>query len=111
MLAVAEVPVASSASFARLGTAATKVSISATAALTDVGSGFTGCSTGEARRARDPSRLYVFRLAAPMTAPSRRRLLRAGSSDGGRGLFLVAALTIELAWLVMIGYALYHFLA
>jgi hypothetical protein len=44
--------------------------------------------------------------------PPRRRLLRGQGAKGSRSLvFLLVALTVEFAWLVTLGYALYHFLA
>jgi hypothetical protein len=52
----------------------------------------------------------------PPTEPAaavspRRRLLRGQGAAGRRSLiFLLVALTVEFAWLVTLGYALYHFL-
>jgi hypothetical protein len=48
----------------------------------------------------------------PAAVPPRRRLLRGQQGAGSRSLiFLLVALTVEFAWLVTLGYALYHFLA
>jgi hypothetical protein len=50
--------------------------------------------------------------AEPAAVPPRRRLLRGQGAKGTRSLiFLLVALTVEFAWLVTLGYALYHFLA
>jgi hypothetical protein len=50
--------------------------------------------------------------AEPAAVPPRRRLLRDQGAKGTRSLiFLLVALTVEFAWLVTLGYALYHFLA
>jgi hypothetical protein len=44
--------------------------------------------------------------------PPRRRLLRGQGAAGSRSLILLlVALTVEFAWLVTLGYVLYHFLA
>ena len=50
--------------------------------------------------------------AEPAAAvPPRRRLLRGRGAAGSRSLiFLLVALTVELVWLVTLGYALYHYL-
>jgi hypothetical protein len=46
------------------------------------------------------------------TVPPRRRLRRGQGAAGNRSLiFLLVALTVEFAWLVTLGYALYHYLA
>jgi hypothetical protein len=48
---------------------------------------------------------------AAVVPPRRRRLLRGQGAAGSRSLiFLLVALTVEFAWLVTLGYALYHFL-
>ena len=51
--------------------------------------------------------------AEPAAAvPPRRRLLRGQGPAGSRSLiFLLVALAVEFAWLVTLGYALYHYLA
>jgi hypothetical protein len=59
-----------------------------------------------------PARLGVPKSQAECRPPSRRRLLSSEGPKGSRGLILLlAALIAELAWLVTLGYALFHFLA
>ena len=46
----------------------------------------------------------------PAVGPPHRRLLRSERGKGSRSLLLLlAALIAELAWLVTLGYALFHF--
>jgi hypothetical protein len=48
----------------------------------------------------------------PAVGPPRRRLLRSEGAKGSRSLiFLLAALVVEVAWLAILVYALFHYLA
>jgi hypothetical protein len=49
--------------------------------------------------------------STPAAVPPRRRLLRSEGPKGSRSLILLlVALIAELAWVVTLGYALFHFL-